>query len=312
MECKTILAADVASSFRDALKQKISERKIKAKLVGYLANKDPSAEKYAEWTARSCKETGVLFELRKVNREDLEETLLAANDDDEIHGIMVYYPVFGGGHDQYLQNIVSPYKDVEGLCHTYRFNMYHNIRSLDKAKTLKCIIPCTPLAIIKILEYMRVYDQERPYGNQLFGKTITIINRSEVVGRPLAALLANDGATIYSIDIHDVLLFKKDIVKQKHVSSDCDMKLEQILPISDVVISGVPTADYRVPTNLLKEGVVAITFSSFKNFEENVKEKASMICASVGKATVTMLQRNFLRLREYQMKNPNLPELRSY
>lgn len=46
---------------------------------------------------------------------------------------------------------------------------------------------------------------------------MTIINRSEVVGRPLAALLANDGATVYSVDIHDILLFERGQGLRKHV-----------------------------------------------------------------------------------------------
>ncbi len=40
------------------------------------------------------------------------------------------------------------------------------------------------------------------------GKTVTIINRSEIVGRPLAAMLANDGADVYSIDIDSIYLFR--------------------------------------------------------------------------------------------------------
>ncbi len=128
----------------------ITENNIEVKLVSFLANNDPAAEKYAEWTAKSCEETGVKFELRKINREALEDTIIEANNDDRIHGILVYYPVFGGGHDQYIQNCVNPYKDVEGLCHLYRFNMYHNIRYINGVQALKSIIPCTPLAVIKV------------------------------------------------------------------------------------------------------------------------------------------------------------------
>lgn len=133
------------------LSKNIREYNIEVKCVSFLANSDPAAEKYAEWAAKSCAETGVKFEVRRLNRENLEDTILQANDDDEIHGIMVYYPVFGGGHDQYIQNCVSIYKDVEGLSHLYRFNMYHNIRFLSPKKTTqKNIIPCTPLGIIKV------------------------------------------------------------------------------------------------------------------------------------------------------------------
>ena len=76
--------------------------------------------------------------------------------------------------------------------------------------------------------------------------------------------------------------------------------LEQVLPISDVVISGVPSDKYKVPTKLLKEGAVAVNFSSAKNFNDDIMERASLFVPSVGKVTVAMLERNLLRLHSYQ------------
>ena len=86
------------------------------------------------------------------------------------------------------------------------------------------------------------------------GRTITIINRSEVVGRPLAALLANDGAMVYSVDVSDILEFSrgKNLEHKKYKVHDSEKKLEDILPISDIVITGVPSPNYRVPLELLK------------------------------------------------------------
>jgi methylenetetrahydrofolate dehydrogenase (NAD+) len=142
----------MSNPLRSALKSAVSECGETAPLlVGFLGNDDPAARKYAEWTAKTCAETGLRFELREVPRLALEDGIIAANEDPAVHGIMVYYPVFGGAQDQYLQNTVSVEKDVEGLSHTYRYNMYHNIRFLDAQETQKCIIPCTPLAVIKVL-----------------------------------------------------------------------------------------------------------------------------------------------------------------
>lgn len=70
------------------------------------------------------------------------------------------------------------------------------------------------------MEHLRVYNSILTYGNRLHGKTVTLINRSEVVGRPLAALLANDGARVYSVDINGIqeyhrgpgITFKRHIV----------------------------------------------------------------------------------------------------
>ena len=204
-----VAASEVSKKFTLELKQEIVSLQTKPKLVGFLANSDPAAEMYANWTGKACAAVGIDFSLRKLNRNELEVAIVEANNDEKVNGIMVYYPVFGGTQDAYLQNTVAIEKDVEGLCHKYRYNMYHNIRYLDKEATKKCIIPCTPLAIVKILEYIGVYNMILPYGNRLHGRTVTIINRSEVVGRPLAALLANDGACIYSADEFGILKFHR-------------------------------------------------------------------------------------------------------
>ena len=58
----------------------------------------------------------------------------------------------GGSMDDFLRDSISPEKDVEGLCHTYRSNLYRNVRYMDAERTLKCLLPCTPLAVVKILE----------------------------------------------------------------------------------------------------------------------------------------------------------------
>lgn len=224
--------------------------------------------------------SGFQYELREVNREDLEDAILSANADSSVDGIMVYYPIFGARQDQYLQQVVDVNKDVEGLTHKYVSNMYRNVRFLDDAQQCKSILPCTPLAVVKILEHLQIYNPILPYGNRLHGRTITVINRSEVVGRPLAALLANDGARVYSKDVDDVQLYHRGegLRKRKHeVEDKPGWGLEEILPLSDVVISGVPGDKFKVPVHLLREGAVCINFSSEKvrRLHENVDAVSS-------------------------------------
>ena len=129
------------------------------------------------------------------------------------------------------------------------------------------MLPCTPLAIIKILEHLKIYNTILPYGNRLFGHTITVVNRSEVVGRPLAALLANDGACVYSVDMNGVQQFTRGegIKKKRHEVVDRESwRLEDCVPLSDVVIGGVPGEDFKIPTAILKNGAVCINFSTEK------------------------------------------------
>ena len=93
-------------------------------LVGLLANSDPAARKYAEWTGKACRADGLRYEIREIDDPlDVEGALNKANNDPEVHGIIVYYPIFGqvesfsgASQDDYLRDTISYKCDVEGLC----------------------------------------------------------------------------------------------------------------------------------------------------------------------------------------------------
>jgi methylenetetrahydrofolate dehydrogenase (NAD+) len=265
--CKTILAGTIAKNIQAEVNAGLAKLQKKPHLLGILANDDPAAQVYADWTGKTARENGFEYTLRTVAKDDAEETIIAANNDDAVDGIIVYYPIFNNRQDQYLQQIVELSKDVEGLSHQYIFNMYQNIRFLDDNQMQKSILPCTPLAVIKILEYLHIYNTILPYGNRLFGRTICVVNRSEVVGRPLAALLANDGACVYSVDVTGVQQFTRGegIRKRKHEVVEKDgWTIDNCAPLCDVVITGVPGDKYKFPLHLLKDGAVCINFSSEK------------------------------------------------
>lgn len=217
--------------------------------------------------------SGFAFTLREVEREELEEAIRDANTDDSVDGILVYYPVFNTSRDRTIQYVVDMHKDVEGLSPKLINNMYQNIRFLDPPhNTQKSILPCTPLAMIKILEYLNIYNTILDYGKRLWGRRITVINRSEVVGRPLAALLANDGAEVYSVDVTGVQRFSRGqgLRNQQHVVEEKpDMTMDDCLAISDVVISGVPGDKFKVPVEKIRDGAVCINFSSEKVSSSN-------------------------------------------
>jgi len=165
------------------------------------------------------------------------------------------------------------------------------------------------------LEFTGVYNKILPYGDRAYGKTITVINRSEVVGRPLAALLANDGACVLSVDIDSIQEYtkrpraaydpsseSKTIRKYhpRHIVHPSNLTLQECLAISDVVVSAVPSPTYKVKTEWLKDGCVCVNVASDKNFEKDVRDKASIYIPAVGKVTIFMLLRNLLRLQQYR------------
>jgi methylenetetrahydrofolate dehydrogenase (NAD+) len=295
---RTILASNIAKPYLQEVEDGVKSLGRSPKLVGFLANDDPAAKTYADWTGKTSESLGFTYEMRVVGKDDLEEAIIEANEDDDVDGIMVYFPVFGNRQDQYLQQVVSMDKDVEGLNHKFIQNMYHNTRFLDAEEKQKSILPCTPLAIVKILEFLGVYNNLLAYGNRLYGKQVLIVNRSEIVGRPLAALLANDGATVFSADIDNIQKFTRGegLHLSRHKVEDVDISLEEAAQNADVIITGVPSASYKFPKDLVKDGAVCVNFSSERNFNADVKEKASLYVPMTGKVTIAMLLRNLLRL----------------
>ncbi|RDB19999.1 Methylenetetrahydrofolate dehydrogenase [NAD(+)] [Hypsizygus marmoreus] len=341
-----LLKADpIASAFRDEVKESLAQCPRVPKLVGILATSSAPSKHYAEFTRKQCEELGFEFVLKNTGAalstdlsegEGVEEAIIEANEDDSVDGIMVYFPIFGVQQDHYLQQIVSPFKDVEGLHVKFHYNLYHNIRFIKPSSllsamsplpppltapdtdqpppgTVKSIIPCTPLAIVKSLEYIRVYNPILPYGDRAYGRIITVINRSEVVGRPLAALLANDGARVFSVDLDSIQEYtKRPRVERsteseatrryhpRHVVHPSHYTLQECLAVSDVVVSAVPSATYKVKTEWLKDGCICLNVAADKNFEKDVREKASLYIPAVGKVTILMLLRNLLRLQHYK------------
>uniref|UniRef100_A0A7S2WD37 Methylenetetrahydrofolate dehydrogenase n=1 Tax=Mucochytrium quahogii TaxID=96639 RepID=A0A7S2WD37_9STRA len=306
-------ATHVAEPFRAETQERVKAlpATVKPLLVGFLASDDIASKKYAQWTGMSCKKDGIDFELRECHPHDLETKLKEANEDPKVHGIMIYYPCFGGvpsfyggKMDDHLRDSVAVEKDVEGLCFTYRHNLYHNVRSLPHLSGVpsdkKCLLPCTPLAIVKILEHLKVYDESLPLGDRMKGNTVTIVNRSEIVGRPLGAMLANDGADVYSVDIDSIYLMRRG----KMLPSEIDV--EKACRMSKVIVTGVPVESYKLPTEWVQPGTVVLNVSHYKNVDEQelLKIEGVRYVPLVGKVTVAMLERNLVRL----INNFHLPD----
>jgi methylenetetrahydrofolate dehydrogenase (NADP+)/methenyltetrahydrofolate cyclohydrolase len=277
-----------AASFRELVKTEIAEDHLTINIIGFLVPGDPASEIYANYTMTGCEDVGIQFELVKTDRDSIRPLLAEANADPSVHGIFIYYPVFADDRDPTIRELVSPRKDVEGLTSYWMNKLYANERFEDAAGTHKAILPCTPLAIIKLLEVTEAYT---PVGLPFSGQTITIFNRSEVVGRPLAYMLSHDGGRVYSFDINGGLIIDADGRAKTPISR------ERALEESDIVITGVPSRSFeKVRAKELKRGVICLNFSSVQNFAEDAKEMASCYIPRVGPLTVAMCLRNALRL----------------
>jgi 5,10-methylene-tetrahydrofolate dehydrogenase/methenyl tetrahydrofolate cyclohydrolase len=289
--------ADVAARFRDEIRLQVEAADAPLRLVGVLAGDHGPSRTYASYAERACADLGVAFELRHVERLLAEHAIREANADPDVHGIIVYYPVFGSGHDVYLRELVDPAKDVEGMHSTWARALYENRRFIDAAGTRKAILPCTPLAVLKLVEAAGSF---RPSGPPLAGRTVTLFKRSEVVGRPLASMMANDGAHVYSFDVDGPMLFDPPAESDAaHGVRETAVTRAQALAESDIVVTGVPSRQFPLVHGAeLRPGALCINFSTFRNFADDIDGTAACFIPRVGPMTVLMVVRNALRLRQ--------------
>jgi methylenetetrahydrofolate dehydrogenase (NAD+) len=290
MAATIIDPARFARRYVEEVRAEVAKINSPIKVVGLMARNDAPSMAYARATRRKFDEVGIDYELRPVARLDLETAIEQANHDPGVHGIFIYFPIFHNEQDVYLRNLVDYRKDIEAGTHYWTGKLYANERhAVDADPSQKAVLPCTPLAVIKLLTGAGIYPED--VDEPIAGKTVTIFNRSEVNGRPLAVMLSNDGALVYSFDLGGPLLFEK----ARPFETDIDRTTA--LARSDIVITGVPSANFeRIGAQELKPGAVCVNFSSYQNFADDVPSVCSIFIPRVGPMTVAMVMRNTVRL----------------
>jgi methylenetetrahydrofolate dehydrogenase (NADP+)/methenyltetrahydrofolate cyclohydrolase len=280
----------LAKKYRQDLKQEVTNLGAPIKLVGFLPQSTGPSMTYAQYTETGCHDVGFSFELRRPSRLQIETEIEKANLDPGVHGIIIYYPVFNSAQDSYVKDLVIPEKDIEGLSSFWIKRLYRNERELGQYPGDKAILPCTPLAILKLLESAGAYlniNHPKP----LKGMTATVFNRSEVVGRPLASMLHHDGARVFSFDAHGPIELGPDGFAETSISRS------EALRVSDLVVTGVPHRDFAlIEASQIKQNSICLNFSTYRNFADDITEKAAAFIPRVGPMTVTMALRNTLRL----------------
>lgn len=286
----------IARQYLDASGSALKSLGADIRILGFIASDDPPSIAYANATQRTFEETGFHYELRRVERLALENEVLSANADPDVHGIFIYFPIFNNQEDDYLRNLVHYTKDVEAGSSYWTRKMSANERVIaagtaepghesDPAAQKKALLPCTPLAIIKILDEIGEYD--------ISGRKVTIFNRSEVIGRPLAVMMSNDGAEVTSFDEYGCMGFSQGL------PIEISTTREEALAAAEVVITGVPSASFtRITASELGEDAICLNFSSIPNFEDDISSKVRIYVPRVGPMTVAMCMRNTLRLYE--------------
>ena len=232
-------------------------------LAVVLAGNDPASQVYVRNKQRACERCGIKstrIDLpNDVSQEQLMRVVANLNSDESVHGILVQSPTPNGTDELAITETIDPSKDVDGFTP-------NNVGKLFLGEDT--LVSCTPKGIMQML---------RISGTDLSGKNVTVIGRSNIVGKPVSILCQSENATVTMCHSRT-----KDL---NHKLSDADVI---------IVAVGVPKF---ISGDQIPEGAVVIDVG-IHNIDgklygdvdfESAKEKASAITpvpGGVGPMTV--------------------------
>jgi methylenetetrahydrofolate dehydrogenase (NADP+) / methenyltetrahydrofolate cyclohydrolase len=175
----------VAAGVRERVRVEVEELTaggVTPGLATVLVGDDPASHIYVRRKREACAEVGIEsfhHELAAdARQEELEGLLTQLNADRRVHGILLQLPVPEQIHSDAMTGLIDPAKDVDGL---------HPVNAGLLMKGRPGMVPCTPAGVIELL---------RAAGAELSGAEAVVVGRSDLVGRPLAALLVAENATV--------------------------------------------------------------------------------------------------------------------
>ena len=152
------------------------------KLVAILVGDDPASATYVNMKEMACQSLGIKTEIRRLSKNtitaELQQTINELNKDETVDGILLQHPVPQQIDEIKCFNTISLEKDVDGVTTEGFGNM---------AMGLSAFGSCTPLGIMRILKYYKI---------NLEGINALVIGRSQILGKPMAAMLLNANATV--------------------------------------------------------------------------------------------------------------------
>jgi len=182
MTARIIDGRALAAALREALAARVATLPFRPGLAVVLVGDDPASAVYVRTKDRAAAEAGIAVTTIRLPAGITEATLLAEvarlNADPAIDGILVQLPLPKGIRPEAVIALIDPDKDVDG---------FHPRNAGLLAIGRPALIPCTPLAVMKLLEAAEVTAS---------GRRALVLGRSSIVGRPLVALLLAAHATV--------------------------------------------------------------------------------------------------------------------
>ena len=248
----------------------VEKHGVSPKLVTVLVGADEGSQMYVRMKHKASNKAGILSEHHglpeKITEEELLELMHKLNDDTSVHGILVQLPLPKHIDEKKIIGAIAPLKDVDGFSPANVYRLFYGSEDLSAA---------TPHGIVTMLD--------RIGWNDLSGKHAVIINRSNIVGKPLIMLLLNRNATVT-------------------VCHSRTKDLPSFTRQADVLVSAIGRRKsdddaFFISEDMVKEGAVVIDVATpYGDVDfEKVKEKAVCVTpvpGGVGPMTIAMLLKN--------------------
>jgi len=286
---KLIDGKQIAADIRNDLKiraAQLAARGVTPGLAVVLVGENPASQVYVRMKKKACAELGLCSFAHDLDAGTPEEDLLALlaqlNADPRVHGILVQLPLPRHISEQRVLNAVSPEKDVDG---------FHPVNVGRMLNGEPCYLPCTPAGCQELLVRS---------GYNPAGKHVVIIGRSNIVGKPLAAILVQKapGADATVTICHSRTRNLPELTRQADILVAAIgvpefVKASMVRPGAVVIDVGVNRIeDPAAPKGYRLVGDVAFDEVSA------VAEAITPVPGGVGPMTITMLLKNTIDAAE--------------
>ena len=264
------VARNVKKIVAETVKE-LTSQGIKPCLATILVGDNPASQTYVRNKHKACEETGIITKDHRppitTSQNDLNELIDMLNDDPSVHGILVQLPLPNHLDEFDTTTRILPEKDVDGLTP-------HNVGLLSIGNGI--LKPCTPSGILEMFDYYKI---------SLEGKNVVIINRSNLVGKPLYHLLLQRNSTVTTCHSRT-------------------LNLKEICQNADVIVTGVGNRDkFTLTSDMIKKDAIVIDVATThhngklkgdSDFDEIISKAsyASPVPGGVGPMTVAMLLKN--------------------
>ena len=274
MQGQKIDGIEVSNAVKEILKsavEKLNSEDVMPCLATVLVGDDPASATYVKNKHNACKKIGIKTMDHKLSadttQKELDKIINNLNNDKEVHGILVQLPLPKQLNEFATVCRISPIKDVDGLTP-------QNVGLLSMGKSI--LKPCTPSGIMEMFYYYKI---------NLEGKNVVMINRSNLIGKPLYHLLSQNNATV--ITCHS---------KTKNLNEHCKN--------ADIIITAVGNREkFKLTSDMIKQDaiVIDVAISRYEgklvgdtDYDDMIQKAAwvTPVPGGVGPMTVAMLLKN--------------------